>query len=190
MRATISTVRTLTTHSDSAKHYARAQSTHVVALDNLFFILEPHAPLLAAAVLHASANPRRRFAVLADSRQGPGVGGCELGKSIDSSQFRASVPMPTRPSVRCTRRPPRSLDLVAAEGSQQARSQTDDALESSWYQTNVERAGALSPMMDGSNSSLQARSPCITAAALCFPAAKPTHMMPSLPILAHASMHS
>ena len=122
--------------------------------------------------------------------RGPGVGGCELGKSIDSSQFRASVPMPTRPSVRCTRRPPRSLDLVAAEGSQQARSQTDDALESSWYQANVDRAGALSPMMDGSNSRLQARSSCTTAAVLCLPAAMPTHLMPSASILAHASMHS
>ena len=67
---------------------------------------------------------------------------------------------------------------------------TDDALESSWYQSNVERAGALSPMMDGSNSRLQARSSCTTAAVLCLPAAMPTHLMPSASILAHASMHS
>jgi hypothetical protein len=45
-------------------------------------------------------------------------------------------------------------------------------------------------MMDGSNSRLQARSPCTTAAALCLPVAIPAHMMPSAPILAHASMHS
>ena len=66
-----------------------------------------------------------------------------------------------------------------------------NALKSRWYKTNVERAGALSPMLDGSNSSLQARSPCTTAAALCLPgAAMSAHMMPSAPILAHASMHS
>jgi len=33
-----------------------------VALDDLVLILEPHAPLLAAAVLHASASARRRLA--------------------------------------------------------------------------------------------------------------------------------
>ena len=85
--------------------------------------------------------------------------------------------MPTRQLVRCMRRPPRSLDLAAAQGSHQARSQTDDSLESSWYQTIVERAGALSPMMDGgqdgSKSSVQARGPCTTAAALCLSAAIP-----------------
>ena len=141
------------------------------------------------AVVPATAWLWRRSGV-DRGRRGPGVGGCELGKSIDSSQFRGSVPMPTRQSVHCARRPPRSLDLAAAEGSHQARRQTDDALKSSWYQANVERAGALSPMMDGSNSSLQARSPCITAAVLCLPAAISAHMMPSAPKLAHASMHS
>ena len=122
--------------------------------------------------------------------RGPGVGGCELRKRCDSSQFRGSVPMPTRQSVRCAPSLDSTLGGARRKGTVQTRRQTDDALESSWYQSNVERAGALSPMMDGSNSSLQARSPCTTAAVLCFPAAMPTHLMPSLPILAHATMHS
>ena len=62
--------------------------------------------------------------------------------------------MPTRQSVQCVLVMACALGAAEAEGTRQLRSQTDDALESSWYQANVERAGALLPMMDGSNSSL------------------------------------
>ena len=98
--------------------------------------------------------------------------------------------MPTRQSVQSVLVMACVLGVAKAEDTRQERSQTANALKSRWYKTNVERAGALSPMMDGSNSSLQARSPCTTAAVLCFPAAMPTHLMLLVPILAHASMHS
>ena len=93
----------------------------------------------------------------------------------------------------------RRCPLPRVEGSHQARVSDqqragEQLVPNQRRETRLERAGALSPpalspMMDGSNSSLQARSPCTTATALCFPAAILTHMMPSLPILAHASMH-
>ena len=122
--------------------------------------------------------------------RGPPVGGVCLRKATDSSQTATAVPMPTRPSIRCGRLKKCALPTILAQRTFQQRSQTANALKSSWYKTNIERAGALSPMMDGSNSSLQARSPCTTAAALCLPVAIPAYMMPSAPILAHASMHS
>ena len=123
-------------------------------------------------------------------RRGPRVGVWNLRKSVDSSQTCGRVPMAVRPSICCVPVMVRALGIAIAEGTQPERSKKSIALKSRWYKTNVERAGALSPMLDGSNSSLQARSPCTTAAALCFPAAMPTHLMPSVPILAHASMHS
>ena len=43
------------------------------------------------------------------------VGGCELGKRIDSSQFRASVPMPTRQSVQCVLVMDSALCIAIAE---------------------------------------------------------------------------
>ena len=94
--------------------------------------------------------------------------------SEESDRFFSDSRLGT--NANATVHPLRVLHSVAVATScvqrtRQEQSQTDDALESSWYQTitNVERAGALSPMMDGSNSSLQARSPCTTAAALCLP---------------------
>ena len=64
---------------------------------------------------------------------------------------------------------------------------TANALKSRWYKTNIERAGALSPMLVGSNCSLQAHSPCATTAALCLPAAMPTHLMPLAPGATHTN---
>ena len=54
--------------------------------------------LFALSALFAGIHTIREVFCM---RRGPGVGGCELGKSIDSSQFLGSVPMPTQQSVRC-----------------------------------------------------------------------------------------
>ena len=62
--------------------------------------------------------------------------------------------MPTRQSVHCVPVIVRALGLIQAEGTHKERSKTANALKSSWYQTNVERAGALSPMMDGVTAAL------------------------------------
>ena len=83
-----------------------------------------------------------------------------------------------------------ALGLCDAERSSQVRSQTRFALKIRRDHRTLLSARMCSPMMDGSNSSLQARSPCTTAAALCLPVAILTHLMPRAPKLAHASLHS
>ena len=80
-----------------------------------------------------------------------------------------------------------ALGVAEAEGTSQERLRSADALKNSMFQSAASCAGALSLMMDGSNSSLQARSPCTTAAALCLPAAMPTHLMPLAPGATHTN---
>ena len=98
------------------------------------------------------------------------------------SQTRGSVPIPTQQSVRCA--PSRDIkyrdSTLRLSGARRCgtrvQSKRDVKPMTCWraagtnpYKSNVERAGALSLMMGGSNSSLQARSSCTTAAALCLP---------------------
>ena len=71
----------------------------------------------------------------------------------------------------------RSLDLAAAEGLYQARSQTANALKSSWYRTNVERAGALSCLDDDGLDGLVP------------PVAFPVHRLPVSRCLCKAEYH-
>ena len=80
--------------------------------------------------------------------RGPGVDGCELRKSIDSSQSRGSVPIATRQSVQCVLVMVCALGVAEAEGTSQERSQSANALKNRRYNKSTFSAGASSPMMD------------------------------------------
>ena len=76
------------------------------------------------------------------------LGVWNLGKSIDSSQTRGSVPMPTRQSVQCVLVMACALGVAEAEGTSQERSQSANALKNRRYSKSTFSAGASSPMMD------------------------------------------
>ena len=123
------------------------------------------------------------------------VGGCDLRNSIALSQSRGSAT-----NADATVRPVRAGDGVRALGIAEAEGRHPHANSglkptTRWRAAGTKptskKAGALSPMMDGSNSRLQARSSCTTAAVLCLPAAmrhgNSLFLMPSASILAHVA---
>ena len=113
-----------------------------------------------------------------------------MGRSLDLPQISGPIPMPARQSVQRVPVIASALRIAKAERTVQKRSQTRFALKIRRDHRTPLSARMCTPMMDGSNSSLQARSPCTTAAALCLPVAILTHLMPRAPKLAHASLHS
>ena len=90
------------------------------------------------------------------------------GKSIDSSQFRVSVPMPTRQSVRCGRLIKCALPTSRAQRTFQERSQTVNALKNRRYSKSTFSASAHSPMRDWMDWCLQSHPPRTACVALCL----------------------
>ena len=80
------------------------------------------------------------------------LGGCELGKSIDKSQFRLprlGTDADATVHIRCGLCNSASC-VQRTRQDARAVSNCQRAEEPRWYKTNVERAGTLSLMLDGS----------------------------------------
>ena len=83
------------------------------------------------------------------ARRGPGLGGPCLGKSTDSSQTRASVPIAARPSVHCVPVMGVALGRIKRQGYVKERSQTRIALTQDVFRSAAHGDVERTPKKDG-----------------------------------------
>ena len=118
----------------------------------------------------------------------PHLGVKNLGKSVDSSQTRASVPTATRPSVRCAPDREATLRTAWAQRCLQTRVQTDNALKNSMFRGASSCADGDSPVMNWLDWCLQSRLPSTAGAATCLAMTTHAQVKLSAPELHHDCM--